>query len=382
MKQNFFSFLKKYQLVMIMGLIIVVGIVNLFYLIKDNNLKNKIGQMVIIGFRGTEATDDSYIANVIKDLKIGGVILFDYDVPSKSYPRNIINPEQTEKLISDLKTYTRTPLFISVDAEGGKVNRLKQKYGFIPVVSPKEMGRGISTSTTANEAEKLSLELKNLGFNMNFAPVVDVDINPTNPVIGGLGRSFSADPENVFEQAKTFIKKQKENGIISVAKHFPGHGSSDSDSHLGLVDITKTYKNEELIPYQELQKEGILDAVMTAHIVNTNIDKNYPATLSPNFLQNILREKIGFKGVVVSDDMQMNAIASNYGFEEAIIKAINAGCDILIISNNSTSVYDDQLPYKTINIIYKAVREGKISMGKINGSYDRIMNLKREFNII
>lgn len=367
---------------MIMGLIIVVGIVNLFYLIKDNNLKNKIGQMVIIGFRGTEATDDSYIANVIKDLKIGGVILFDYDVPSKSYPRNIINPEQTEKLISDLKTYTRTPLFISVDAEGGKVNRLKQKYGFIPVVSPKEMGRGISTSTTANEAEKLSLELKNLGFNMNFAPVVDVDINPTNPVIGGLGRSFSADPENVFEQAKTFIKKQKENGIISVAKHFPGHGSSDSDSHLGLVDITKTYKNEELIPYQELQKEGILDAVMTAHIVNTNIDKNYPATLSPNFLQNILREKIGFKGVVVSDDMQMNAIASNYGFEEAIIKAINAGCDILIISNNSTSVYDDQLPYKTINIIYKAVREGKISMGKINGSYDRIMNLKREFNII
>ena len=380
--QKIFSFVKKYYLFIILGLVVITGFIYLFSVVQNNNLKNKIGQMVIMGFRGTEALENSYVANVIKDLKIGGVILFDYDVPSESRPRNIVSPEQTEKLISDLKKYSSTPLFISVDAEGGYVNRLKPRYGFIPIMSAKEMGKSLGTSSTASEAEKLSLELKNLGFNMNFAPVVDVDVNPTNPVIGGIERSFSADPQKVFEQAKTFIEKQKVNGIISVAKHFPGHGSSENDSHLGLVDVTKTYKSEELIPYQKLQGEGILDVVMTAHIINTNIDKDYPATLSPNFLQNILRKEIGFKGVIVSDDMQMNAIAENYGFEEAVIRAINAGCDILVISNNSTSIYDEQLPYKTINTIYKAVKDGKISIEKIYESYTRIMKLKKQYNIL
>jgi len=382
MAQKIFSFIKKYYLFIIVGLVVVVGGFYLFSVTQNNILKNKIGQMIIVGFRGTEALKNSYITNVIRDLKVGGVILFDYDVPSESRPRNITSPEQTKKLILELKKYSSTPLFISVDAEGGYINRLKPRYGFLPIMSAKEMGSGQGTSTTAGESEKLSLELKNLGFNMNFAPVVDVDINPKNPVIGGLERSFSADPQKVFEQAKTFIEKQKANGIISVAKHFPGHGSSENDSHLGLVDVTKTYKIEELIPYRELQKEGILEVVMTAHIINTHIDIKYPATLSPNFLQNILRKDIGFKGVIVSDDMQMNAIASNYGFEEAVTRAINAGCDILIISNNSTSLYDEQLPYKTIDIIYKAVKDEKISRKTINESYDRIMKLKRQYNIL
>jgi beta-N-acetylhexosaminidase len=381
MIQIFHSFFKKNSL-FIFSIIILIVCANLVYKTQDNNLRNKIGQMVIMGFRGTDALKDSYIASVIRELKIGGVILFDYDVPSKSYPRNIINPEQTEGLISDIKKYAATPLFVSVDAEGGLINRLKSKYGFLPIMSAKEMGAGEGTSTTTNEAKKLSLELKELGFNMNFAPVVDVDVNPENPVIGGLERSFSSDPNNVVAQAKAFIEEQRKNDIISVAKHFPGHGSSESDSHLGLVDITRTYKNEELIPYEELQKEGVLDVVMTAHIVNTNIDKDYPATLSPNFLQEILRKEIGFKGVIVSDDMQMNAIASNYGFDESVVRAINAGCDILIISNNGTSVYDEQLPYKTIDAIYNAVKDGKISMETINESYDRIIKLKEQFNII
>lgn len=382
MTQKIFSFIKKNYLFIIVGLVVIAGGLYLFSIAQNNILKNKIGQMVIVGFRGTEAQKDSYIINIIKDLKVGGVILFDYDVPSESRPRNITSPEQTKKLILDLKKYSKTPLFISVDAEGGYINRLKTRYGFLPIMSAKEMGNSMGTSTTASEAEKLSLELKNLGFNMNFAPVVDVDINPTNPVIGGLERSFSADPQNVFEQAKTFIEKQKANGIISVAKHFPGHGSSENDSHLGLVDVTKTYKIEELTPYRELQKEGILEVVMTAHIINTHIDRDYPATLSPYFLQNILRKEIGFKGVIVSDDMQMNAIASNYGFEEAVTRAINAGCDILIISNNSTSLYDEQLPYKTIDVIYKAVKDRKISRKTISESYDRIMKLKRQYDIL
>jgi len=347
---------------------------------NDEELKNKIGQMIMIGFRGTEAADDSYVANVIKNLKIGGVVLFDYDAPSKSFPRNIVNPEQTKKLIFDLQSFSSVPLFAAVDAEGGSINRLKEEYGFSDVLSAEKIGGGIET--TISESGKLALELKELGFNMNFAPVVDVNVNPGNPVIGALGRSFSSDPEKVAEHAAAFIKEHNKLNIITAAKHFPGHGSSASDTHLGAADVTDTYKDEELIPYKELQKAGLLDAAMTAHIVNRNVDKNYPATLSPDFIQKILRQEIGFKGVVISDDMQMDAIADNYGFEDAVVRAVNAGVDIVLISNNGTAEYDEQLPYKTRDIIYRAVKDGKISRERILESYNRIYNLKIKYKII
>lgn len=334
----------------------------------------------MVGFRGTEISTDSYIVGVVKNLKVGGIILFDYDVPTKSFPRNIINPKQTKKLISDLQSYTTAPLLIAVDAEGGSVNRLKLDYGFLNILSAKEMGQSIET--TVKESEKLATELKELGFNMNLAPVIDVDINPNNPIIGGLNRSFSSDPNKVITYATAFIKTHHEKNIIIVGKHFPGHGSSMGDSHLGIVDVTNTYQEKELMPYIELQKEGLLDVVMTAHIINRNIDKSYPATLSSNFLQKILRQQIGFKSVIISDDLNMNAIVDNYGFGEAIIKAVNAGCDILLISNNGTSKYDEQLPYKARDIIYEAVKNGKISLEAITESYNRIYNLKKKFGII
>lgn len=346
---------------------------------NDRELKNQIGQMIMIGFRGTEAPPDSYIAKVIRNVKVGGVVLFDYDVPSKSFPRNIINPEQTKNLILSLKKYSSIPLFIAVDAEGGKVNRLKQEYGFISVPSAKEMGRIDDGENTRKEAERLAKEIKDLGFNMNLAPVVDVDLNPENPIIGGLGRSFSADPMRVVVHAKAFIVAHRQNNIITVAKHFPGHGSSMNDSHLGMVDVTKSYKEDELIPYQKLQEGGLLDVVMTAHVINKKIDENYPATLSPRFLGELLRDRIGFNGVVISDDIQMKAITANYGFEEAVIRMVNAGCNILAISNNSTSEYDENLPYKTLNVIYNAVKGGKIPREKITESYNRIYNLKKHY---
>jgi len=364
--------------------LIVVAFAAVFYyfytLKEDRELKDKIGQMLMVGFRGTEISADSYIAGVIKDLKVGGIILFDYDVSTKGFPRNIINPDQVKKLILDLQSYARTLLLVAVDAEGGNVNRLKPDYGFLNILSAKEMGK--SMEITIEESEKLAAELKELGFNMNLAPVVDVDINPDNPIIGKLGRSFSSDPDKVAIYAAAFIESHNKQNIITVEKHFPGHGSSMGDSHLGMVDVTDTYQERELAPYIELQKEGLLDVVMTAHIINRNIDENYPATLSSNFLQKILRQQIGFEGVIISDDLNMNAIADNYGFEEAIIKAINAGCDILLISNNGTSKYDEQLPYKTWDIIYKAVKNGKISLETITESYNRINSLKKKFGMI
>ena len=350
--------------------------------LTKQELKERIGQMIMVGFRGIEAQKNSNIYEIIKEVEIGGVVLFDYDVPSKSFPRNIVNSEQTKKLISDLQKYSVTPLFVAVDAEGGNVNRLKQEYGFLPISSPKEIGEDKTLGLIQRESEKLAEELKGLGFNMNLAPVIDVDVNPTNPIIGGLGRSFSSNPEEVVSNARVFITNHFKNNIITVGKHFPGHGSSKEDSHLGMVDVTSTYKEEELFPYQKLNEEGLLNAVMTAHIMNKKIDRNYPATLSEIFLQNILRDKVGFKGVIISDDMQMAAISNNYKFDEAIIRAVNAGCDIIAISNNSPNGYDEEAAYKVRSIIYNAVKEGKIEEERIIESSNRIFDLKRQFKII
>jgi beta-N-acetylhexosaminidase len=349
--------------------------------VKDEDLKEKIGQMIIVGFRGTSVSENSAIVKAIQELKLGGVILFDYDVPSNSFPRNILNPEQTKKLITDLQKFSPIPLFIAVDAEGGKINRLKEKYGFLKIHSHEELGKINNPETTKKEILRLSEELKDLGFNINFAPVVDLNINPQNPIIGKLGRSFSSDPEIVFQQAKAFIEAHIQNGIIPVVKHFPGHGSSFSDSHLGMVDVTKTWKEDELIPYRKLEKENLLFGVMIGHIFNKNIDENYPATLSAIFLQGILRKEIGFEGAVVSDDLQMEAIKKYYTLEDGIIKAINAGCDILTFSNNEEK-YDENLPYKVFNIIFQATKEEKIPREKILESSERILNLKKEFGII
>jgi len=342
----------------------------------DGQLKEKIGQMLIVGFIGTEINKNSYIVKAVNNLNLGGVILFDYDIPSKSRPRNIINPEQTKKLIQDLKNLTNNSLFIAVDAEGGFINRLKPNLGFAEIPSAQEMGKK-TPKQTKQISEILSKQLFDLGFNLNFAPVVDVNINPENPVIGGLERSFSADPEIVSEQAMAFIEGQHTNKILTAIKHFPGHGNSQNDSHLGMVDITNTYKQEELIPYQNLIKDGAADMVMTAHIINRNIDPNYPATLSPLFLQNILRNELKFDGVIVSDDMQMGAITENFGFEDALIRSINAGCNLLIISNNG-SEYDEQAPYDAVEIIFQAVKSGKISQEKIDESLEKINLLKNK----
>jgi beta-N-acetylhexosaminidase len=366
----------------IITLLIVVYLGTIYYKSqnKDYELKQKIGQMLIIGFRGDKIDRTSYISKAMNVLNLGGVILFDKDNPSSgTEKRNITSYNQTKTLIANLNKYSPSPLFISVDAEGGYINRLKEKYGFINIPSAEQMGKG-TIEETKNQADTLGRELKDLGINMDFAPVVDVNVNPENPVIGYLKRSFSADPEKVYEYASSFINGLHQNNIITAIKHFPGHGSSTSDSHLGIVDVTNTYKQEELIPYQKLIENGYSDMVMTAHIINTNIDPTYPSTLSPLFIKNILRNQLKFTGVVVSDDMQMGAIVDNYGYDEAIIRAINAGCDMLIISNNGKT-YSEQAPYDAVNIILKAIEKGEISEQQINDSYGRIQALKEKYGI-
>ena len=347
---------------------------------SNPTMDQMIGEMIILGFRGTEIDDSSKIVKDINEYNIGGIILFDYDVPSKSFPRNIINPKQTKKLIEDLKKLTRNDLFMAVDVEGGYVNRLKAKYGFMQIESAQIMGED-DPQNTFIKASPIGIELDYLGINLNFAPVVDVNINKDNPVIGHIERSFSDDPVKVYEHAGYFIDAMHEFNIITAIKHFPGHGSSTEDSHLGLVDITDTYNEEvELFPYKKLIEDNKTDIIMTAHIMNRNIDPANPATLSSIFLNDILRGILKYEGVIVSDDMQMGAIVDNFGFEEAIIKAINAGCDLLIFSNNSP-IYDENIAQKAVEIIKKAIDEGKISEEEIRNSYNRIKELKEKYKI-
>ncbi|MDD5623065.1 MAG: beta-N-acetylhexosaminidase [Actinomycetota bacterium] len=346
----------------------------------SSTLDRMIGEMIILGFRGTEVNNSSGIIQDINKYNIGGVILFDYDAPSKSFPRNILDPYQTKKLIEDLKKFTHDDLLIAVDAEGGYVNRLKAEYGFIKVKSAQEMGKN-NPEDTFLEISPLAMELDSLGFDLNFAPVVDVNTNKDNPVIGKLERSFSDDPLKVYEHAGSFIDAMHKYDIMTAIKHFPGHGSSTEDSHLGLVDITDTYNREtELFPYRKLIEDGKVDIIMTAHIMNTDIDSGNPATLSSRFLQDILRGELNYEGAIVSDDMQMDAIATHFGFEEAITKAINAGCDLLIFSNNG-SEYDDDIAQKSFDTIKKAVEDGKITEEKIKIACTRIKELKEKFGI-
>lgn len=340
-----------------------------------DDISAKVGQMLMIGFRGTQAQPESYIANTISELNLGGVILFDRDVPTSTGGRNIANYEQTKDLVFQLKTYSKElPLLVAVDAEGGLINRLKPSLGFINIPSAKTLGQ--DPATAINSYWELARELDDLGFNVNFAPVIDLDTNPDNPVIGGLERSYSADPQTVATLARSMIAAHKSFGIITSLKHFPGHGSSDRDSHLGLADVTLTWNETELTPYEKLIDGGAADSVMTAHIINKKIDPDCPATLSEKIIQGILRQKLGFDGVVFSDDMQMGAIVDNYGFEDAIVSAINAGCDILVFSNNS-AVYDETMPYRAKDAILKAVRDGRISRNRIEQAHVRIQKMKQ-----
>lgn len=217
-----------------------------------------------------------------------------------------------------------------------------------------------------------------MGINLNFAPSVDVNINPNNPIIGKIGRSFSSNPKIVGEFANIYIKNFQKEQIIPVIKHFPGHGSSNKDSHLGLVDLTQTYKEKELLPFKSIIENNYKGMIMTAHIMNKNIDKNFPATLSKKFIEGKLRKTLKFEGVVVSDDMAMGAIVNHFGFDNALTLAINAGCDMLVLSNNGKK-YDDNLIKKTVNSIYNSIKKEKISIKKLEQANKRIKTLKEAF---
>jgi beta-N-acetylhexosaminidase len=347
---------------------------------EDLELRKKIAQMLIIGFREAELTTKSPIYNLITKEKIGGVILFDYDVPSKKAKRNIENPDQLRKLCTELQKAGNNSLFISIDQEGGKVSRLKEQYGFAPSVSQQYLGDNNKKSITREWASRTATTLKSLGINLNFTPSVDLNINPDCPIIGKLERSFSDKPQVVIDNAKIVIEEHRKKGILTSIKHFPGHGSSASDTHKGIADVTNTYSEEELIPFKVLIEEGMVDMVMSSHVFNSNFDENYPATMSYNTLTNKLRVQMNYDGIIISDDMAMGAIAKEYDLTTCLEKAINAGVDMFIFSNNGEK-YDKEIGYKAIDTIFRLVKQGKIKEKSINNSYARIQKLKSDMGL-
>ena len=337
-------------------------------------LRRKLAQMVLVGFRGTALEPDNPIVADIRDRGIGGVVLFSYDVALKSPVRNVESPEQVAALNAALAALAAEPLLIAVDQEGGKVARLNPTHGFPPTVSAQALGEQNDPAVTYAAAAQLADTLKAAGTRHNFAPVVDVNTNPDNPVIGAIGRSFSADPAIVSAQAGEFVRAHRDRGITTTLKHFPGHGSSRSDSHLGFVDVTATWQPLELAPYRDLIAQGLVDTIMTAHVYNAQLDPETVATLSQPIITGILREQLGFDGVVFSDDMQMSAIADNYGFAEAVVGTVAAGVDVVVVGNNLS--YEPDVAARIIDLLAAAVADGRLSEARIDESYRRIMALK------
>jgi len=343
---------------------------------SDDDLDEKIGQMLMVGFRGTTAREQSSIANDIRDLHLGGVVLFDFDVEKKEYGRNIVSPMQLLDLTGQLQQLSSRTLLIGIDQEGGMVARLKTREGFPQNVSHAYLGRIDIADTTSYYSDLMARSLAIVGVNVNFAPVLDLDINPDNPVIGKLNRSFSADPDIVTRHAGLFIDAMHTWDVLSAVKHFPGHGSSIEDSHLGFVDVTGTWSEKELAPYRTLLTQDKLDLVMTGHIFNRDLDPDWPATLSRKIIGGTLRGELGFDGVVISDDMMMRAITDHYGLETAIKQAVNAGVDILMFANN-TYTFDPDIARKAFTTLKNLVMNGDIPRARINESYDRILALKK-----
>ncbi|WP_045097433.1 glycoside hydrolase family 3 protein [Legionella fallonii] len=352
----------------------------------EPSLRDKIGQMLIIGFHGKSIDKNSPITVSINQENIGGVILFDFNMQSQTFDKNIESPLQVKLLNQQLQRITQEanesrhrpnlPLLISVDYEGGQVNRLHQRYGFPEIQSPKIIGK--TSLDDANDSARLMAQtLHSTGFNLDFFPNLDVDVNPENPIIGNLERSFSPDPEVVTQYAQLYSHQFLVNQIECAYKHFPGHGSSVADSHLGFVDVTDTWSEQELIPFLQLfSQPKHCHMVMVAHIVNRKLDiTGVPATLSSSIINGLLRHDLQFDGVVITDDMQMKAIADYYGLETALTLSINAGVDMLIFGNQLVDKLQD--PKELVDIIEKKVRSGEIPEQRINEAYKRIVKMKQ-----
>lgn len=343
--------------------------------IEEYSLDEDIGMMLLVGFRGTEvdSTKNSEIITSLRDYHVGSVILFDYDVATGRRGRNLLDTAQVRRLCTQLRSYN-PHLFIGIDQEGGYVSRLAPRHGFPRILSAKRSATG-GDDTVRHYAALAGRNLADLGIDIDFAPVADVDINPCCPVIGAIERSFSADPQTVARCCRIWCEELRSNRVVGCMKHFPGHGSATGDTHKGLVDVTGTWRRSELEPYRDLSSSGLM--VMTAHVVNRQLDPSgLPASLSPR-ITSLLRDTLGFDGVIVTDDLAMGAIVGQYSFGQAVRMAVLAGADLLCLSNNG-GTYDTMMVPRAVQVIKQMVADSTVSEDRIRQSARR---MRRNWNL-
>ena len=335
-------------------------------------LEEMAGQMIVVGFDGDAAGDASVkaVANELKAGRLGGVMYLKKNVASLAAVAAM--NEEFRAASPDL------PPFITLDQEGGAVERLTEDVGFTEI--PRAVV--IAEENTPDEAEaiyrKMAEGIVKEGFTVNFGPVADLNTNPNNQVIAKFGRAFGNDPKTVIDYDRAFIAAHHEVGLATALKHFPGHGSSTADSHEGFVDITKTWDEAELEPYRALIGEGVVDMVMVGHLYHADYAEGAdqtPSSLSQRWIDGVLRTDLGFDGVVISDDLEMGAIRDHFTLEETVVEGVKAGMDILLFSN--TGYQRPTLSKEVLDILLKEAAADPDFAARIEQSYNRIVALKQ-----
>ncbi|WP_189019908.1 beta-N-acetylhexosaminidase [Paenibacillus marchantiophytorum] len=333
--------------------------------LQSMSVEEKIGQMIIAGIDGY--TVDSATRELLAEEHVGGIIL---------YKPNVQNTNQLVQLTNSLKKTNagnKLPLWIGVDEEGGRVTRLPDEL--IKTPTSKEIGSKGSTKFAYNIGHLLGKELNAYGLNMDFAPDLDVNSNPNNPVIGD--RSFGSNASIVSSQGIQVMSGLQSQQVVSVVKHFPGHGDTSVDSHIGLPivqnDLARLRKLE-LVPFAEAIKHQA-DAVMVAHILLPKVDPDNPASMSKTIMTDMLRKEMGFQGLIMTDDMTMGAITTNYGLGEAAVKSVLAGANIVMVGHEPANVM------KVITALREAVRSGRIPVDTIDQSVNQVMKLKQKYHL-
>ena len=343
------------------------------------SIEQQVGQLIIAGFRGKTVKKGSSISEYITDYNIAGVILYDEDLEiGGSGTRNIGSPEQVKELIDQLQTISKQPMLISIDQEGGEVHRLKSNYGFEETPSWHHIGVLNNPLMTEQFSRTMASTLSDAGINLNFAPVLDLD-HGENSVISDSERAFSMIPQNIIEHSKIFINAHRTKGVITCGKHFPGLGSASGDTHEGFTDISDTWTVKDLLPFDEMIQSGDLDMVMVSHAFDKKLDSEYPSSLSKKIINDMLRNDLGFSGVVICDDPSMRAISDHYDLHDTFELMINAGIDLFCLGNNL--IYDPDYIPRSIGVICDLVKSGKISEQRIAESIQRVNKIKKKYNI-
>jgi beta-N-acetylhexosaminidase len=332
------------------------------------SLDAMIGQMLMMGTLGSTADGEwpRRLAEQIAQGQIGGVVLLGHNFKSRDGVRAMTRGFR--------KAAGGTPVFIALDQEGGKVQRLGAKLGYDKIPAARTIGAG-SPEAALEVYGRMAKLVREAGFNMNLGPCVDLGLNAANPVVGVTERTYARDPEKVVAFGEAFVAAHRKHRVFTVLKHFPGHGSSSGDSHDGFVDISKSWQPEEIEPYKLMIASGHADAIMPGHLLHKAMASDGdPVSISAAAIGKTLRKSLGYKGLVISDDLQMGAVRKNYTLDSALKRAINAGVDMVMVTNSSTP--DKDLPGKLIARVRAMVEAGEVSEARIKSAYARIMRAK------